>query len=149
MTPLATYLHRFNIVFRVHPLPESLMDYVWDYGALEPTEEELYIRSIVTNNIDSALVDLFTDLIAQSQECIPSPPHVETSMTSDSYSNSWISRKCEHARREKMHQTRAVLQRAPYCTRVKQSQTKSQSKQTTIKQAEKEPPVQEERRQES
>jgi len=27
-------MHR--LVYRVHPIPESLLDYVWDYGYLQP-----------------------------------------------------------------------------------------------------------------
>jgi hypothetical protein len=63
-----------NGICRVHPLPESLVDYVWDYGALEAVEERLYIRSIVANSVapnnHHYIVDMFADLIAESQECI-------------------------------------------------------------------------------
>ncbi len=36
-----------HLVYRVHPLPETMIDYVWDYGALTANEEHLYIRSMV------------------------------------------------------------------------------------------------------
>ncbi len=34
-------------VYRVHPLPESLVDYVFDFGALHPDTEKLYIRAML------------------------------------------------------------------------------------------------------
>lgn len=124
------------------------MDYVWDYGALGSIEERLYIKSIVANSIDSAdLVDLFTDLIAASQECIylfcclrasaenmeyaefrevpkssPYPPFFPSSpLTVVIYSSSRSARKCEHARRKEVYQTGTILQTTPYFSRVKQS----------------------------
>ena len=33
-----------SLLYRVHPLPETMMDYVWDYGSLEAKDEEEYIR---------------------------------------------------------------------------------------------------------
>jgi hypothetical protein len=36
-----------RLVYRVHPLPETMMDYVWDFGSLEPQAERFYISSIV------------------------------------------------------------------------------------------------------
>ena len=32
-----------NLVYRVHPLPESMIDHVFDFGALSPETERLYI----------------------------------------------------------------------------------------------------------
>ena len=31
----------------MHPLPESLVDYVFDFGALHPDTEKLYIRAML------------------------------------------------------------------------------------------------------
>ena len=36
-----------DLVYRVHPLPESLVDYVFDFGALHPDTEKLYIRAML------------------------------------------------------------------------------------------------------
>ncbi|XP_028396213.1 uncharacterized protein LOC114520186 [Dendronephthya gigantea] len=36
-----------GLVYRVHPLPEAMIDYVWDYGSLSPTDERDYIKRMV------------------------------------------------------------------------------------------------------
>jgi hypothetical protein len=36
-----------DLVYRVHPLPESMTDYVFDFGALSKATEELYIRAMI------------------------------------------------------------------------------------------------------
>ncbi|CAG2252998.1 RNF213 [Mytilus edulis] len=36
-----------SLVYRVHPLPESLIDYVWDYGSLSEEDEKTYIAKMV------------------------------------------------------------------------------------------------------
>lgn len=61
-----------TIIYRVYPLPESLTDYVWDYGSLGEREEFLYIRSIVKNSMQTSndVRDLFAELIHCSQEYI-------------------------------------------------------------------------------
>ncbi|CAG8803669.1 21082_t:CDS:2, partial [Dentiscutata erythropus] len=28
-----------KLVYQVHPLPDQILDYVWDYGVLKPEEE--------------------------------------------------------------------------------------------------------------
>ena len=38
-----------RLVYRVHPLPESLVDYVWDYGSLSSTDEGKYIERMVSS----------------------------------------------------------------------------------------------------
>lgn len=40
-----------NLVYRVHPLPESLMDVVSDFGALSEKSEALYIRAILSKEL--------------------------------------------------------------------------------------------------
>ena len=40
-----------NLVYTVNPLPHSLLNYVFDFGNLEPADEEKYIRSIVEEPI--------------------------------------------------------------------------------------------------
>ena len=50
-----------KLVYRVHPLPETMIDFVWDYGSLSKTDESAYISRMVeglTGNVDSLLVDL-------------------------------------------------------------------------------------------
>ncbi len=38
-----------RLVYRVHPIPPTLKDYIFDFGSLEPSTELLYIRSMVNN----------------------------------------------------------------------------------------------------
>ena len=37
-----------RLVYRVHPLPEAMFDYVWDFGSLKPEDEVSYIQRMVT-----------------------------------------------------------------------------------------------------
>ncbi|XP_033637667.1 uncharacterized protein LOC117298493 [Asterias rubens] len=59
-----------KLVYRVNPLPEALMDYVWDYGALDAKDEKAYIERMIKGNIDDDLVPLFVELLIMSQEFI-------------------------------------------------------------------------------
>jgi E3 ubiquitin-protein ligase RNF213 len=36
-----------RLVYRVHPLPETMLDYLWDFGSLQPEDEGAYIREIL------------------------------------------------------------------------------------------------------
>jgi energy-coupling factor transporter ATP-binding protein EcfA2 len=36
-----------NLVYRVHPLPESMIDYIFDFGALTAETEKQYIRAML------------------------------------------------------------------------------------------------------
>ena len=50
-----------RLVYRVHPLPETMIDFVWDYGSLSKKDERAYICRMVegiTGNPDKLLVDL-------------------------------------------------------------------------------------------
>eukprot|EP00762_Andalucia_godoyi_P005385 ANDGO_08381.mRNA.1 Putative uncharacterized transmembrane protein DDB_G0290641 len=40
-----------ELVYRVHPLPETMMEYVWDFGRLDDVEEERYIEAMVLKKI--------------------------------------------------------------------------------------------------
>ena len=67
---------RHSLTYAVHPLPESMLDYVWDYGGLLPDEERCYIKSIVHDAFTSVppdwhllrWVDVVTDLLLDSQQ---------------------------------------------------------------------------------
>ena len=54
-----------ELVYRVHPLPEAMMDYVWDYGSLTPQDEKAYIERMVQN-----LPPVLVDLLSESQKFI-------------------------------------------------------------------------------
>lgn len=50
-----------RLVYRVHPLPETMIDFVWDYGSLSTNDECAYIGRMVegiTGNADNLLVQL-------------------------------------------------------------------------------------------
>lgn len=55
------YEEQSPFVYQVHPLPESLLDYIWDYGVLEQEDEYNYILIMTQHN------KLWTDLIFESQ----------------------------------------------------------------------------------
>ena len=38
-----------KLVYRVHPLPEAMVDFIWDYGSLAPKDERDYIQRMVRN----------------------------------------------------------------------------------------------------
>ena len=60
-----------GLVYRVHPLPEAMIDYVWDYGSLAPNDEKAYIRRMVGHTkIAKKSVNLLVDLLAESQTFI-------------------------------------------------------------------------------
>ena len=52
-SPLSPLVYQFasdpmsQLVYRVHSLPESLIDCVQDFGALSEESEKLYVRAIV------------------------------------------------------------------------------------------------------
>ena len=58
-----------ELVYRVHPLPEAMMDYVWDYGSLTPEDEKSYIRRMVQNLPDENQ-HVLVDVLAESQKFI-------------------------------------------------------------------------------
>ena len=41
-----------NLVYTVHPLPHSLLNFVFNFGSLEPEDEKNYIRSIIKEAIN-------------------------------------------------------------------------------------------------
>ena len=58
-----------TLVYRVHPLPETIIDYVWDYGALAPKDERDYIRRML-KELPDQYEDMLVDLLSASQEFI-------------------------------------------------------------------------------
>lgn len=58
-----------KLVYRVHPLPETMIDFVWDYGSLSKKDERAYIGRMV-EGITGNPNDLLVDLLCTSQEYI-------------------------------------------------------------------------------
>jgi len=60
-----------HLVYRVQPLPASMMPIVWDFGQLGPDVEKLYINQIVNvklaNKMNPAQIKLITNLLSASQ----------------------------------------------------------------------------------
>jgi len=55
-----------RLVYRVHPLPDALIDYVWDYGSLTEHEERLYIGNILSH-LSGDILKIVIDLVCKSQ----------------------------------------------------------------------------------
>lgn len=58
-----------KLVYRVHPLPETMIDFVWDYGSLSKKDEHAYIGRMV-EGITGNPNDLLVDLLCTSQEYV-------------------------------------------------------------------------------
>ena len=65
-----------KLVYRVHPLPETMMDYVWDYGSLDRKDEVVYIRRMITGTCPTSTdEEQFGKLLARSQDFIREVEH--------------------------------------------------------------------------
>ncbi|XP_009952271.1 PREDICTED: E3 ubiquitin-protein ligase RNF213-like [Leptosomus discolor] len=66
------YVPLRQLVYRVKPLPPSLLPLVWDFGELNEKTQSLYIREIVKsamkNKISMGNLDIFTSVISASQK---------------------------------------------------------------------------------
>lgn len=58
-----------KLVYRVLPLPERMVDYVWDFGSLSDEDEAVYIRRMIDDVLPgkSNLQELLKDLLSRSQ----------------------------------------------------------------------------------
>lgn len=63
-------MHR--LTYRVHTLPSSLLDYVWDYGFLRPEIERLYVNAMLRRELTvpddqhwKTFITKFTELVSQ------------------------------------------------------------------------------------
>lgn len=60
-----------KLVYRVNPLPEAMIDYVWDYGSLQNQDEESYIKRMIQGLfLDEKFDNLFVKLLIVSQEFV-------------------------------------------------------------------------------
>jgi hypothetical protein len=63
-----------KLVYRVYPLPETMLDYLWDFGSLSPQDEELYIKSVFSKvqSIDFPIefVDILSGSVVVAHEYI-------------------------------------------------------------------------------
>ncbi|CAG8622490.1 10298_t:CDS:2, partial [Gigaspora margarita] len=70
-TRVRRYEEQSNLVYQVKPLPDQILDYVWDYGVLIPNNEKKYIQVMVQTRFGEGH-DLFTELLFSSQQFIRS-----------------------------------------------------------------------------
>ncbi|CAG8500146.1 9201_t:CDS:10 [Diversispora eburnea] len=54
--------HRSNLVYEVKPLPDQILDYVWDYGILQESDEKKYIDIMVRSELRG---DLYNPIVAE------------------------------------------------------------------------------------
>ena len=60
-----------DLVYTVYPMPHSLLNYVFDFGSLNPADEKKYIENMVKRTISNEqLSHLATELIATAQNFI-------------------------------------------------------------------------------
>ncbi|XP_009695289.1 PREDICTED: E3 ubiquitin-protein ligase RNF213-like [Cariama cristata] len=66
------YIPLRQLVYRVQPLPPSLLPLVWDFGDLNEKTQSLYIREIVKSTVETKIpagnLDIFTNVISASQK---------------------------------------------------------------------------------
>ncbi|XP_074426105.1 E3 ubiquitin-protein ligase rnf213-alpha-like isoform X2 [Larus michahellis] len=66
------YIPLRQLVYRVKPLPPSLLPLVWDFGELNEKTQSLYIREIVKSAMKGKIaignLDIFTSVISASQK---------------------------------------------------------------------------------
>ncbi|CAB4488333.1 unnamed protein product [Rhizophagus irregularis] len=61
---------RSNLVYQVKPLPDQILDYVWDYGILKPKDEHRYIQIMVEKELKNLALPVFVELLFASQNFI-------------------------------------------------------------------------------
>ncbi|CAJ0637050.1 14246_t:CDS:1 [Entrophospora sp. SA101] len=64
------YNEQSDLVYQVKPIPDQILDYVWDYGVLESNDEKKYIEIMVKNQLNTKKKDLFAKLLFESQKFI-------------------------------------------------------------------------------
>lgn len=58
------------LAYRVHPLPEMMLDFVWDYGSLPLKEERAYIQRMVDTKTFQPFEGVLIRLLATSQQFV-------------------------------------------------------------------------------
>lgn len=61
-------VQKWELVYSVNPLPETMMNYVWDYGTLSPNDERMYVTAMMGQRFGSK-TQVVVDMIAFSQVC--------------------------------------------------------------------------------
>ncbi|GBC04618.1 hypothetical protein RclHR1_05780009 [Rhizophagus clarus] len=62
---------QINLVYQVKPLPDQILDYVWDLGIIKPNDECKYIQIMVEKEVKNNLAHpVFIELLFASQKFI-------------------------------------------------------------------------------
>jgi hypothetical protein len=64
------YEEQSSLVYQVKPLPDQILDYVWDYGVLRPKDELKYIEIMVEKELKKLGHPVFVELLFASQKFI-------------------------------------------------------------------------------
>ncbi|CAG8448567.1 1498_t:CDS:10 [Acaulospora colombiana] len=64
------YEEQSHLVYQVKPLPDQILDYVWDYGVLQPKEEKKYITIMVSDSLKELSHQVLPELLFESQQFI-------------------------------------------------------------------------------
>ncbi|PKY42427.1 hypothetical protein RhiirA4_397377 [Rhizophagus irregularis] len=64
------YEEQSSLVYQVKPLPDQILDYVWDYGVLKPDDEYKYIQIMVEKELKKLAHPVFAELLYSSQRFI-------------------------------------------------------------------------------
>ncbi|CAG8594914.1 25143_t:CDS:2, partial [Gigaspora rosea] len=68
------YEEKSRLAYQVRPLPDQILDFVWDYGVLKPSDEKIYIdimvKKFLKDSHEDVKTDLFVELLFESQEFI-------------------------------------------------------------------------------
>ncbi|PKY59724.1 hypothetical protein RhiirA4_482717, partial [Rhizophagus irregularis] len=70
LTNRAKNFEQSKLVYQVKPLPDQILDYVWDYGILKPEDEHRYIQIMVGKESKTLFHPEFAELLFASQEFI-------------------------------------------------------------------------------
>ncbi|RIB28541.1 hypothetical protein C2G38_2028448 [Gigaspora rosea] len=66
------YEEQSSLVYEVKPLPDQILDYVWDYGILHSDDEKKYIQIMVATQLKELNHPALADLLSASQQYIRS-----------------------------------------------------------------------------
>src|SRR5438094_6490001 len=69
-TKVKKYEEQSNLVYQVKPLPDQILEYVWDYGILKPADEFKYIQIMVEKELKKLAHPVFAELLFASQRFI-------------------------------------------------------------------------------
>ncbi|CAI2166603.1 8657_t:CDS:2, partial [Funneliformis geosporum] len=64
------YEEKSNLIYQVKPLPDQILDYVWDYGILKSDDECKYIQIMIDMELKKLASPVFANLLFASQKFI-------------------------------------------------------------------------------